>query len=98
MSVAIYIGSTSRVKVSNIKDFDGNDITATGVVATIYDKNDTLVAAVSLADQGGGVWQGSFPPQSMVKGATYTLEIITTADTGAILTQRELFTANYKGW
>jgi len=98
MSVAIFIGSTARITVSNILDFDGLTVVATGIVARIYDKNETLVDTATLQDQGGGVWQGSFSPQSLVQDAKYNLEIITTADTGALLTQRETFLAKYKGW
>jgi len=97
MSVAIFIGSTARITVSNILDFDGLTVVADSIVARIYDKNETLVDTATLQNQGG-VWQGSFSPQSLVQDAKYNLEIITTADTGAILTQREIFIAKYKGW
>lgn len=98
MSVAIYISSTARVTVSDIVDFDGVTVVASGVTGIIYDKNDKQVATVTLADQGLGVWQGSFLPLALTKDATYSLEIITTTVDSAVLTQRELFKARYKGW
>ena len=96
--LTLYIGSTSRLTVSEIKDFDGADVTATGVESTIFNENGEIVATATLVDQGGGVWQGSYPPQSLERDATYEVQVVTTADTGAVLTQRESSQAIYKGF